>query len=132
VAVGGSEAGGSGLRQSTMSQAPGDDRGDDPEAPAAHLLLVRGIMGGVGVGALLQAACGIGTGRLTYSVGEFGDDNRVLTAPGELAQGVLCFAIMGGLLFGFAMWPQRFQSRTAIVASLAAGLFALYWLGRLH
>jgi hypothetical protein len=115
-----------------MSEAPRDDRGDDPEAPAAHLLLARWIMGVVGGAALLQAAWGIGTGRLTYSVGDFGDDTRVLTAPGELTQGVLCFAIMGGLLFGFAMWPQRFQSRTAIVASLAAGLFALYWLGRLH
>jgi hypothetical protein len=95
-------------------------------------MVARWIMGVVGAAALVQAAWGIGTGRLTYSVGELSDDTRVLTAPGELAQGVVCFAVLGGLLFGYAMWPERFHHRPlAIGASVAAFLFALGWLGRL-
>jgi hypothetical protein len=108
------------------------DDGDDAAHQRGAHLLARWIMGVVGAGALVQSACGIGTGRLTYSVGEFGDDTRVLTAPGELAQGIVCFAVMGALLCGYAMWPARFHHRPLVIgASVAAFLFALGWLGRL-
>jgi hypothetical protein len=108
------------------------EEGDEAAQQRAAHLVARWIMGVVGAAALVQSACGIGTGRLTYSVGEFSDDTRVLTAPGELAQGIVCFAVLGGLLFGYAMWPERFHHRPRIiVASLVAFLLALGWLGRL-